>query len=51
MISVYHYEGCGMTLTEINATMPHTWIVWDICRELHSRITIQEMSAVRYPSV
>ena len=25
--SVYHYEGCGMTLTEINATMPHTWIV------------------------
>ena len=36
MISVYHYEGCGMTLTEINATMPHTWIVWGICQEGYS---------------
>ena len=25
---VYLIEGCGMTRTEINDTMPHTWIVW-----------------------
>ena len=24
--SVYYYEGCGKTQTEINATMPHTCI-------------------------
>ena len=29
--------------------MPHTWIVWDMRKELHSHITIQEMSAVRHP--
>ena len=28
MISVYYYEGCGKTQTEINDTMPHTWTVW-----------------------
>ena len=32
--------------------MPHTWIVWGIyARIVHSRIAIQEMSAVRYPTV
>ena len=30
--------------------MPHTWIVWGIyARIVHSRIAIQEMSAVRHP--
>ena len=28
--------------------MPHTWIVWGVCtRNVHSHITIQEMSAIR----
>ena len=37
-------------LTVINDTMPHTWIVWGIDAQIvHSRIAIQEMSAVRYP--
>ena len=30
--------------------MPHTWIVWGVRTEVHSRIAIQEMSAVRMPS-
>ena len=38
-------------LTVINDTMPHTWIVWGMCKGLHSHITIQEMSAVRCPTV
>ena len=25
---VYQNGGCGKTLTKINDTMPHTWIVW-----------------------
>ena len=29
--------------------MPHTWIVWVYAQTVHSRIAIQEMSAVRYP--
>ena len=29
--------------------MPHTWIVWVYAQSVHSRIAIQEMSAVRYP--
>jgi hypothetical protein len=29
--------------------MPHTWIVWDMHKELHSHITIQEIGVVRYP--
>ena len=29
--------------------MPHTWIVWDMCKELHSHITIQEIGVVRCP--
>jgi len=28
---------------------PHTWIVWVYTQSVHSRITIQEMSAVRLP--
>ena len=28
---------------------PHTWIVWVYAQSVHSHITIQEMSAVRYP--
>jgi hypothetical protein len=47
MISVYYYEGCGKTQTEINDTMPHTWIVWVYAQSVHSRIAIQEMSAIR----
>ena len=31
---------------KINDTRPHTWIVWGVCQEGHSHITIQEMSAV-----
>ena len=32
--------------------MPHTWIVWGIyARIVHNHIAIQEMSAVRYPTV
>ena len=52
MISVYLQRGSDKTLTKINDTMPHTWIVWGIyARIVHSRIAIQEMSAVRYPTV
>ena len=47
MIPVYYYEGCGKTQTEINDTMPHTWIVWVYAQSVHSRIAIQEMSAIR----
>ena len=47
MISVYLQRGSDKTLTKINETMPHTWIVWGIyARIVHSRIAIQEMSAV-----
>ena len=49
MISVYLIEGCGKTYARINDTMPHTWIVWVYAQSVHSRIAIQEMSAVRYP--
>ena len=31
--------------------MPHTWIVWVHAQRVHSHIAIQEMSAVRYPTV
>ena len=34
--------------TKTNATMPHTWIVWVYAQIVHSRIAIQEMSAVRF---
>ena len=34
-------------LTKINATMPHTWIVWGDTQIAYSHMTIQEMSAVR----
>ena len=52
MISVYLQRGSDKTLTKINDTMPHTWIVWGIyARIVHSHIAIQEMSAVRYPTV
>lgn len=30
-VSIHLIEGCGKTLTEINDTMPHTYIVWVIC--------------------
>mgnify|MGYP003291865484 CR=1 FL=1 len=31
--------------------MPHTWIVWVHAQKVHSHIAIQEMSAVRHPTV
>ena len=31
--------------------MPHTWIVWVHAQIVHSHIAIQEMSAVRHPTV
>ena len=39
-----------MTYARINDTIPHTWIVWDMHKELHSHITIQEIGVVRSPS-
>ena len=45
--SVYQIRGSGMP--EVNKrTIPHTWIVWDVCtRWCIATTTIQEMSAVR----
>ena len=31
--------------------MPHTWIVWVYAQIVHSHIAIQEMSAIRSPSL
>ena len=31
--------------------MPHTWTVWVHAQRVHSHIAIQEMSAVRHPTV
>ena len=39
-----------MTYARINDTIPHTWIVWDMHKESHSHITIQEIGVVRSPS-
>ena len=47
MISVYLLEGSDKTQAKTNDTMPHTWIVWDMRKELHSHITIQEIGVVR----
>ena len=51
MIPVYQVGGSDKTLTKINDTMPHTWIVWDMRKELHSHITIQEIGVARSPLV
>ena len=51
MVSVYLQRGSDKTLTKINDTMPHTWIVWVHAQKVHSHIAIQEMSAVRHPLV
>jgi len=29
-------EGCGMTRTKTNDTMPHTWIVWGYVRKMRT---------------
>ena len=50
-VSIYLIEGCGKTLTEINDTMPHTYIVWVYAQNVHSHIATQEMSVIRHPSV
>ena len=39
-------RGLWKDLTKINATMPHTWIVWVYAQRVHSHIAIQEMSVV-----
>ena len=33
---VYQNGGCGKTLTKINDTMPHTWIVWVHAQKVHN---------------
>ena len=46
LTSVYLNGGSDKTLKRINDTRPHTWIVWVYAQIVHSRIAIQEMSAV-----
>ena len=50
-VSIHLIEGCGKTLTEINDTMPHTYIVWVHAQNMHNHIATQEMSVIRHPSV
>ena len=48
---VYQVGGCGMTLTEINDAIPHTWIVWGRCAERTHPHSYTRKSVVRRPSV
>ena len=48
---VYFKEGCGMTCTRINdAISPHLDSMGYMHKSVHSRIAIQEMSAIRLSS-
>ena len=44
---VHLQRGSDKTQAKTNDTIPHTWIVWDMRKELHSHITIQEIGVVR----
>ena len=48
---VYQVGGCGMTLTEINDAIPHTWIVWGRYAERIPPHSYTRKSVVRRPSV